>query len=263
LEWDYREELLSTANYYLKNHPAIFTGLRCSTRPDCIDEAVLEQLKAHGVSAVELGAQSMCDEVLRLNERGHSAEDVRKSVERIRRFEKSACRGSRLELGLQMMTGLLGDTPEKSLYTANELIKLKPDTARIYPTVVLPGTQLAEMNHQPFTQEETIELCAEVYGRFVENNVRVIRLGLNISGESATGGSPAPIGELCISRYYYKKMLSFMQNSAGTRFRVCTDRRNISKINGHKGENKKKLEQLGFTYKIKEKQGADLEIEPM
>jgi len=246
LDPDYREELLRAANYYLKNHPEIFTGIRCSTRPDCVDEAVLAQLKQYGVNAVELGAQSMDDEVLKLNDRGHTANDVQNSARLIKSMG--------FELGLQIMTGLLGDTPEKSLRTADELIALKPDTARIYPTVIIPGTRLAEIGFETFSEEETIELCAEIYGKFTQNGVKVIRLGLNYEG--------SVIGELCIARHYFKKMREFMQNSANTRFRVFTDRRNISKINGHKGENKKKLEQLGFSYKIKEKQGADLEIEP-
>jgi histone acetyltransferase (RNA polymerase elongator complex component) len=249
LDRDYREDLLSTANYYLKKHSALFTGIRCSTRPDYVDEIVLEQLKKHGVTAIELGAQSMDDEVLRLNERGHTSDDVRKSARLIKAFG--------FEPGLQMMTGLLGDTREKSLYTCDELVALKPDTVRIYPTVVLPGTRLAEINHEPFSLDETIELCAEIYGRFIENNIRVIRLGLNISGYST------PIGELSIGRYYYKKMLAFMQKCETTKFKVYTDRKNISKINGHKCENKTKLEKLGFTYKIKEKQGEDLLIEPV
>ncbi|MDR2532671.1 MAG: radical SAM protein [Oscillospiraceae bacterium] len=253
LDPDYREELLSTANYYLKKHSGIFTGIRCSTRPDYIDEAVLEQLKKHGVTAVELGAQSMDDEVLKLNNRGHDSDDVRKSAVLVKRFG--------FESGLQMMTGLYGDTAGKSLYTADELIALKPDTVRIYPTVILKDTMLGDMyesgEYQTFSLEETIELCAEIYGRFTENNIRVIRLGLNISSDTT------PIGELCIGRYYFKKMLEFMQNSEAKKFRVYTDRKNISKINGHRCENKIKLQQLGFTYKIKEKQGGNLLIEPV
>jgi histone acetyltransferase (RNA polymerase elongator complex component) len=249
LDYNYRQELLSTANYYLKKHSDIFTGIRCSTRPDCIDEAALSQLKQHSVNAVELGAQSMDDEVLKLNNRGHNSEDVRKSAAMIKKFG--------FELGLQMMTGLLGDTSEKSLYTADELIALKPDTARIYPTVIIPGTQLAEINHETFSKEETIELCSEIYGKFTDAGIKIIRLGLNISSDST------PIGELSIGRYYFKKMLNYMQSSGAKKFKVFTDRKNISKINGHKCENKLKLENLGFTYKIKEKQGADLEVVPV
>ncbi|MCL1823241.1 MAG: radical SAM protein [Oscillospiraceae bacterium] len=261
LEPQYREELLSIANHYLQKHRDIFTGIRCSTRPDYIDEIVLNQLKNYSVTAIELGAQSMDNEILKLNERGHIADDVRKSAKLIKSFG--------FELGLQMMTGLYGDTPEKCLYTADELIKLNPDTARIYPTVILKNTKLGGLyesgEYQTFTFEETIELCAEIYGRFTENNIKIIRLGLNIKeDERIIGGNYSlQMGELCIGRYYFKKMKSFMENSGAKKFRVYTDKRNISKIGGHKGENKLKLEQLGFTYRIKEKQGEALKIEAL
>ncbi|MCL2637067.1 MAG: radical SAM protein [Oscillospiraceae bacterium] len=265
LEWDYREELLRTANEYLKKESKIFTGIRCSTRPDYIDEKVLSQLKNYGVNAVELGVQSMDEEVLSLNNRRHTSEDVRKSAMLIKQFG--------FELGVQMMTGLLGDTPEKSLYTADELIALKPDTVRIYPAVILKGTMLGDLfergEYETFTLEETVELCAEIYKRFTEKNIKIIRLGLNISSKDEEkkrniigGNYGLQLGELCIGRYYFKKMLTFMQNSNVRKFVIYTDRKNISKINGHKSENKIKFEKLGYTYKIKEKQGTDLEIEP-
>jgi histone acetyltransferase (RNA polymerase elongator complex component) len=265
LDWDYREELLSVANEYLKLYPDIFTGIRCSTRPDYIDEAVLTQLRSYGVNAVELGVQSMDDEVLNLNNRRHSSDDVRRSAELIKAFG--------FEFGVQMMTGLYGDTPEKSLYTADELITLKPDTARIYPTAIIKGTTLGDLyesgKYETFSLDETVELCAEIYRRFAENNVKVIRLGLNISSkddrkaEIIGGNYGLQLGELCIGRYYFNRMLAFMKSANTNNFCIHTDRRNISKVNGHKSENKIKLQQLGYSYKIKEKQGEDFLIEPV
>ena len=265
LDWNYREELLKTANEYLKKHPEIFTGIRCSTRPDYVDEKILTQLKNYGVNAVELGVQSMCEEVLKLNNRKHTSDDVRNSAELIKSFG--------FELGVQMMTGLLGDTIEKSLYTADELIALKPVTARVYPTVILKGTLLGDLfergEFETFSLEETVELCAEIYRCFTENNIKVIRLGLNISSKDEDrkkdiigGNYGLQLGELCIGRYYFKKMLAFMQNTGAKKFVIHTDRKNISKINGHKSENKMKLENLGYTYKIKEKQDENMLIEP-
>ncbi|MCL2108326.1 MAG: radical SAM protein [Oscillospiraceae bacterium] len=264
LDWHYREELLSTANQFLQKYPDIFTGIRCSTRPDYINEKVLTQLKKYRVNAVELGVQSMDDDVLKLNQRHHNSEDVRKSAKLIREFG--------FTFGVQMMTGLLGDTLQKSLYTANELIAIKPDTARIYPTVILKNTMLGELyergEFETFSLEETVELCAELYKRFVQNNIKVIRLGLNISSKNDEakkdiigGNYGLQLGELCIGRYYFYRMLNVFKNADGKRFYVYTDNRNISKINGHKSENKLKLKQLGYEYKIIEKQGEDLIIE--
>ena len=113
------------------------SGIRISTRPDCINEEILDVLKHYGVTSIELGCQSMSDEVLKLNNRGHTAEDVLKSAKLIKAYG--------FEFGVQMMTGLYGDTKQKSIETAEKLIALSPDTARIYPTVVLEGTELERL----------------------------------------------------------------------------------------------------------------------
>ena len=94
-----------------------FRGLRCSTRPDAVDGEVLSLLKAHHMVAVELGAQSMDEEVLRRNRRGHTPADTAQAAGRIK--------AAGLELGVQMMTGLYGSTPEQDLETARALIALK------------------------------------------------------------------------------------------------------------------------------------------
>ena len=114
-----------------------FGGIRISTRPDCVDDGVLSLLREYGVTAVELGAQSMDDAVLALNERGHTAKDTEEACERIRRYGFS--------LGLQMMTGLYGSDEEKDRQTARWFVELHPDTVRIYPTVVLEHTRLADL----------------------------------------------------------------------------------------------------------------------
>jgi histone acetyltransferase (RNA polymerase elongator complex component) len=268
LDPDYREELLGIANAYLRDYPDLFTGIRCSTRPDYINEEVLAQLSRSNVTAIELGAQSMDDEVLLANNRGHDSQAVRDSVAQIRGFPwKSDGRkiSSRPSLGLQMMTGLLGDTPEKSLHTCDEIIALAPDTVRIYPTVVFRGTRLGDAGHEPFDTETTVKLGAEIYRRFTENNIRVIRIGLNppperFNPDDILGSYSPVIGDLIMGRCYYERMAAFMKNSGCTKFRIYTDKRNISRICGHRGENRAKLAELGFTYKIKEKHGEDMEI---
>ena len=90
-----------------------FCGIRISTRPDYIDKEILDILKSYGVTSIELGAQSMSDDVLLANDRGHSAESVFKSSELIKSYGFS--------LGLQMMTGLYKSDIQKDLYTAETL----------------------------------------------------------------------------------------------------------------------------------------------
>ena len=117
-------ELLAAAYRYVEN--GSFKGIRISTRPDAIDGEICRILKSYGVTAVELGAQSMDDNVLRLNRRGHTAEDIVNASKMLKSFG--------FELGLQMMTGLYGSSDGDSIETAKKIIALNPATVRIYPT---------------------------------------------------------------------------------------------------------------------------------
>ena len=208
---DYRRELLLAASEYVKEFPEQYGGIRCSTRPDCVDEGIMEELKLFGVTAVELGAQSMNDGVLKANLRGHTAEDVRRASRLIKAYG--------IELGLQMMTGLYTDKPEYCLDTAEQLAELKCDTVRIYPTVILKGTMLDELRekglYESFSFEETVELCARLLDFFDSVNIPVIRLGLHASEEvekQMTGGVYHPaLGEVVESRRMLHEMMEKMQ----------------------------------------------------
>ena len=135
-----------------------FAGIRISTRPDAVDEPMLDCLQQYGVNAIELGAQSMSDRVLACNGRGHTAEQVADASRRIR------ARG--IELGLQMMTGLYGATRQDDIDTAHLLAQLQPSTVRIYPTITLQGTMLERLyragEYQPMQLEEAVEECSEL-----------------------------------------------------------------------------------------------------
>ena len=150
IDRSYMIALLEAAKKYVNK----FNGIRISTRPDYVDPEVLDLLKVYGVTSIELGAQSMCDDVLALNERGHTAEQVRKASFLIR--------SAGFSLGLQMMTGLYGSDLQKDIVTANEIISLHPDTVRIYPTVVMKQTKLEEYMlsglYQPYTLEQSVAL---------------------------------------------------------------------------------------------------------
>ena len=112
-------------------------SIRLSTRPDAIDDEILNRLEQYGVETIELGAQSMDEEVLRRSGRGHTARDVERSARLIKE------RGFRLIL--QMMTGLPGATAESDLTTAKQLAALKPDGVRVYPTVIVRDTALYDL----------------------------------------------------------------------------------------------------------------------
>lgn len=199
-----QESLLGAAAGYIKQ--GIISSIRLSTRPDAINGEILERLKKYGVSIIELGAQSLDDEVLIKSARGHTAQDVLRSSKMIK--------DAGFSLVLQMMTGLPADTPAKAVETAKSIIKAEPDAVRIYPTVIVKDTALYEMwkrgLYKEHTVEDAVEVCSVIYPMFIEAGIKVIRMGLNptddLSGGDAVGGAYHPaLGELVKCRIMRKK----------------------------------------------------------
>ena len=150
---EYMLRLLKTASKYVKN--GTVNGIRISTRPDAIDREILSLLKEYNVTAIELGAQSLNDRVLKLNNRGHSSNDVVKSSKLIKEFG--------FELGLQIMTGLYGDNDNSAVKTAQKVIEIKPDTVRIYPTIVLKDTDLAALYADGIYKPQTLDAAVNLF----------------------------------------------------------------------------------------------------
>lgn len=244
IERDYMLLLLKAADKLVRTY--CLRGIRVSTRPDCINEEVLEILKAHSVTAIELGAQSLDDDVLSLNDRGHTAEDVDNASSLIRKFG--------FELGLQMMTGLYGDTEEKALYTAREIVRLKPDTVRIYPTIVLKGTRLARLYNEgkyiPQQLDNAVELCVKIQSIFSDANIRIIRTGLHsIDPDSYVAGPWHPaFSELCESKKIFNKIVS--ECHKGKAYEILIHPSDVSKAYGQKRENIEKLMNEGLNVKF-------------
>ena len=242
----YMISLLDTAYQYVKQYN--FTGIRLSTRPDAVDAEVLRLLRDYGATSIELGAQSMDDRILALNGRGHTSRDVEEASALIQEFGFS--------LGLQMMTGLYGDTPQKSYNTALRLCTLHPDTVRIYPTVVLEGTELASLYRQgiyrPPGPEKSAELCAELLELFERHHIRVIRLGLHASPDlerSAIAGAYHPaFGELCQSRLFLRRLVrAFREHGIPSgSVTVFVSPRDISRAVGQKKANLEALAAQGW-----------------
>lgn len=251
IERDYMISLLEKAKEYIDK--GLFKGIRISTRPDCIDAEILTLLKKYRVTSVELGCQSMDDEVLSLNERGHTSEDVVISAHLIKAYG--------FELGVQMMTGLYGDTDEKAVETARKLIDLKPDTARIYPTVVLENTALASLyekgEYRPQSTEEAAELCAELLLMFHRADVRVIRLGLHSGGnveEGFVAGAYHPaFRELAESRIYLRLMKEELEKAKAenAEAEIIVGNPYLSMAVGQKKSNMLELSRMGYKVKIK------------
>ena len=232
-----QNELLNAALPFLREGK--LSSLRLSTRPDAIDEDTLERLKHCGVLTIELGAQSMSAEVLRLSGRGHTAEQTEKASRLIKQYG--------FELILQMMTGLPGDTKERTLETVSKIIALRPDGVRIYPTVVIKETPLCDMwragRYKEHTVEEAVDWCAAVLPLLEEAGIPVIRLGLNpteeLSGGAAAAGAYHPaFGELVRSRILLDKARALLSESAhGENAVLCVSTSDVSAMTGQKREN--------------------------
>ncbi len=246
---DYMVELLSSAKRHIDLGHA--KGIRISTRPDCIDDEILTLLKKFVVTSIELGAQSMRDEVLKANNRGHTAEAVYNASELIKQYG--------FELGLQMMTGLYGDDDNGARFTADEFIKIKPETVRIYPTIVLENTELAKLyksgKYNPQTVTEAVDLCAKLLKAFEKANINVIRLGLHSIDMSQYVAGPwhPAFSELCENKLYKDIILSKL-NKKGN-YTVYVADGEMSKAVGQKKSNLLFFENCGYNCKIKTDSG--------
>lgn len=229
-----------------------FKGIRISTRPDYIDEEVLDILKSYKVTSIELGAQSMDNFVLKANNRGHSADDVKNASSLIKSYGFS--------FGLQMMTGLYMSDFEKDIATALSFVELKPNTVRIYPTVILKDTDLEDFYYEkkfiPNTLEESVELCSKLITIFEDNNINIIRLGLHYSQSLVdncvyNNYHPA-FKELCEAKIFYNKFISQTQDfSKDDTFSVYINKNSLSKFLGQKKNNYIAFEKAGYKFDIK------------
>ena len=241
---NYMLRLLRVANRFVKS--GTVSGIRISTRPDAIDEEILTLLKEYGVTSIELGAQSLNDRVLRMNNRGHSSADVEIASKLIRQFG--------FELGLQIMTGLYGDNDNSTIKTAEKIIALKPDTVRIYPTLVLKDTDLAALYadgiYKPQNLDKAIGLASKLYKMFTENDIKVIRLGIHSIVEDAFIAGPwhPAFSELCQSKIMLNEVLSKI--SVKGRYIVYVAKSDVSKMIGQKRCNLIHLESLGFNCRV-------------
>ena len=230
IEVNKQNEYLALAHSYIEK--GLAKSIRLSTRPDYIDRDTVKRLISYGVQNIELGAQSMDEEVLLLAKRGHCAADVEKAANII-----NECGAV---LGLQMMTGLPGDTREKCLYTARQFKELGAKETRIYPTVVLRGTHLETMleegEYTPHSVEDAVDISAELYRFFMDNNIKILRIGLPDSKELKenyiAGAYHPSLGELVMSRDIRNRVEKEL--SKKTEATILVNPSGLSKFNGNK-----------------------------
>jgi histone acetyltransferase (RNA polymerase elongator complex component) len=214
-----------------------FRSIRVSTRPDALDEGRLALMKIHGVLTVELGVQSMADDVLALAKRGHTANDAVKGVQILKKHG--------FKVGIQLMPGLPGDSERKFKSTIAAVIRLRPDMVRLYPVVVIRGTELAQWykagRYTPLGLEAAVSLCAESCTRLERQGIPVIRMGLMSSpalleeGQIIAGPWHAAFGFLVRSHIHHTQLeRDLPPRGEASRIKIFASRREIPLIRGHK-----------------------------
>lgn len=243
---------MNEQKHYLEEvHPYLLQGkihaIRCSTRPDYINEEVLDLMKKYGMKTIELGSQSVHDDILLMAERGHTFEDTIRASEMIKEFG--------FNLGLQMMIGLPGDTKEKAIITAQKIIELGAENTRIYPTLVIRDTKLEELynegKYEPLSLQEAVEWTADILELFEQANVKILRVGLHPS-EGLLDGSELIAGpfhpsfrELVYTKIWRKKFKKLNFEKKEIKIRVSPKELNYAV--GYQSSNKKYLEEI-FSY---------------
>lgn len=207
-----QKELLNPAKAFKKNK--LIQGIRLSTRPDYISQPILDLLADYLVDTIELGVQSLDDSVLSRSKRGHKVSDVVKAVDLIKQ--------NSFQLGLQLMLGLPGEDAASFLASVERTIKLKPDFVRIYPTIILRGTELADMYlnnvYQPLSLAEAVDLALLAWKRFQAEGIPVIRLGLqateDLNSQNILAGPYHPaFRELVENAFFREKISSYLADN--------------------------------------------------
>ena len=244
---------ISEQNHYLDvAYPYVQSGevnsIQLSTRPDYITTEILDNLKQHGVSLIELGAQSLDDTVLKTVNRGHTVRQVEEASKLIRQYG--------FDLGLQMMVGLPGDSKELALRTAQQIADFGACCTRIYPTLVVKGTPLArdyqEGRYTPLSLEDAIDWCKDIHRFFQEKNITVLRMGLHPS-EGLLSGTDYLAGpfhvsfkELVLTAIWHDRILNMLYGDANASATILVPAHEINYAVGYGRANKIKFPNVTF-----------------
>ena len=220
-------------------------SIRISTRPDYINEKILDILQQYNVKDIELGAQSLNEEVLAFAKRGHTVRDVENASQLIKSYGFS--------LGLQMMIGLPLDSVEKSRETAKKILKLGAESTRIYPTLVINNTDLADLYRQnkykALSLDEAVDWTAEIYKIFSQSSIKILRVGLHPS-EALINGTELLAGpfhvsfkELVLTKIWQEKFEKLPINTKT----ILVNPKEINYAIGYNSKNKQLL-QKKFPY---------------
>lgn len=229
-----QSELLQVAKEY--KDKGIIDYIHMSTRPDYINERILDNLKKYSADIIELGVQSLDEKVLKASGRGHSVEDVYEASKLIKKYG--------FTLGHQIMLGLPYDTFKKDIETTKKVIENKPDICRIYPALVIKNTPMEKMyikgDYKPYTLNEALDTAEVVYGMLVANRINVIRIGLqptdeiNLGGDLVSGPFHPAFRELVESKILNTMILSECLQNTSKEVLIKINNKDISKLYANK-----------------------------
>lgn len=236
---------LLTSAYKLKMR-GLIKGIRLSTRPDALDESILERLKQYAVDTIEIGVQSLDETVLLKSGRGHDAQTAIDAISRVKSYGFSC--------GVQLMIALPGDTPEKSLKTCQQVIQASPSFVRLYPTMVIKKTALEKSYlsgaYRPWSFDELVETVATMSEELQKADIPIIRIGLQAeenltSGDDIVAGGYHPaFGEYVLARVFRHQMLSLLQKEENDTIIFHVSPKYHSQAVGQKKENIRFIEEL-------------------
>lgn len=229
-----QRELLAVAKEYKDQGKIKY--IRLSTRPDYINIDIMNHLKSYSVDIIELGVQSLDEEVLHKSGRGHSEEDVVKASRLINEYG--------FTLGHQLMLGLPGDNKEKDIASARRSIKMNPKICRIYPALVIKDTPMEKLlqngEYKPYTLEEAVEISKEIYGIYEGSGIKVIRVGLqpteeiNVPGDIVEGPFHPAFRELVEGSIYCDMIEKYVLDHNMSEVEVIINPRDISILYANK-----------------------------
>ncbi|MFP4083381.1 MAG: elongator complex protein 3 [Desulfonatronovibrio sp.] len=224
--------------------------LRCSTRPDCIDEQKLTTLGEYGVDMIELGIQSFDHKTLKLSNRRYSCTQAVQACKMVK--------GMGFELGIQLLPGLPGSGSTAFKRDIALVQNIAPNIVRIYPCLVLKDTPLAEKmrlgQYKPWSLETTTQITSQALLDLWQENIPVIRLGLapekTLLKNILAGPWHPSLGALCRSAALKVWFLSQLAKTGGHPCLVYIPEKYASDFWGYKQMNAKSLAAKGITRKI-------------
>ncbi len=246
IDKDLQEDLLKVGKYY--KDLGVVKRIRMSTRPDSINNEVLDLQKKYSVDIIELGIQSLDDEVLKKSNRGHTRKDSENASKLIKEYG--------FTLGHQIMPGLPGSTIDKEKMTCSHSISLKPDIVRIYPTLIIRDTELLNMFktglYKPLTLKEAVDIAAYMYSKYMVNCINVIRIGLqntdsiNNGADVVDGPFHSAFRQLVEQKLYLNSIVEIIKGEElkNKSIKILADNKIISDVVGQNKTNVIKLKNM-------------------